>query len=57
VRVRDGDEAHQLEIVGVRDGKIYHVDQILLVDPFRVKANRPIQQWIIHEERNEMLIE
>ena len=57
VRVRDGDEVHQLEIVGVRNGKFEYLEWIILVDPFRVKANCHIKQWIIHDERQEVRID
>ncbi|WP_454063421.1 hypothetical protein [Candidatus Nitrospira salsa] len=57
VRVRDGDEVHQIEIVGVRNGKIEHLEWLILIDPFRVKANRNIKQWIIHDERREVHLE
>jgi hypothetical protein len=54
VRVRDGDDVHQVEIVGVRNGGLEYLEWIILVDPFRVKANRHIKQWIIHDERHEV---
>ena len=56
VRVRDGDEVHQVEIVGVSDGKIMHLEWLILIDPFRAKAGRDIKQWILHDERNEVHI-
>jgi hypothetical protein len=54
VRVRNGDEVHQVEIVGVSGGKIMHLEWLILIDPFRVRANREIKQWIIHDQRNEI---
>ncbi len=57
VRVRDGDEVHQLEIVGVRGNTFEYLEWIILVGPFRVKANRHIKQWIIHDERHEVRID
>ena len=56
IRARDGDEVHQLEIVGVENGKIVHLEWLILADPFRVKANHNIKQWVIHDERNEVRI-
>jgi hypothetical protein len=39
---------------GADDLTFRYLEQIILVDPFRVKAGRHIQQWIIHEEREEV---
>lgn len=55
-RVRDGDEIHHIEIIGMYKGKLYHVELIVLIDPFRVKAERDIKQWIIHDSRRKVTI-
>ena len=54
-RVRNGDEIYQIEVVGMNGNKLEHMELIILVDPYRVKANRYIQQWIIHDERTEII--
>lgn len=54
VRARDGDEVHQLEVVGKFENQLTYVEWIILVDPFRVKANRDIRQWIISESRHRL---
>lgn len=55
-RVRDGDEIHHIEIIGMYKGKLYHAELVVLIDPFRVKANRDIKQWIIHDSRRKVTI-
>ena len=56
VRVRNGDEIHQIEVVGKNGNDIEHMELLILVDPFRVKANRSVKQWIIHDQRREVTI-
>lgn len=56
VRARDGDEVHQIEIVGKNGNRIEYVEWLVLVDPFRLSALRNIRQWVIHDEREEVRV-
>ncbi len=51
IRVRDGDEIHHIELIGTNGFQIKHVELLVLIDPYRVQANRDIKQWIIHDKR------
>lgn len=55
VRVRNGDEIYQIEVIGMNGNNIEHMELILLVDPFRAKAGRGIQQWIISDIRTKIV--
>ncbi|WP_019668326.1 hypothetical protein [Eudoraea adriatica] len=55
VRVRNGDEIHHIEVIGMNGSKLEHMELIILVDPYRVKAKRDIQQWIIHDKRTKII--
>jgi hypothetical protein len=54
IRVREGDVLQHIETVGIRNGKVEHQELIVLIDPFRAKAKRDVQQWIIHDKRLEV---
>jgi len=55
VRVRNGDEIYHIEVVGMNGGNLEHMELIILVDPYRVKAKRDVQQWIIHDKRTKII--
>lgn len=49
VRVRRGDEIHQVEVIGRNGSQLEHMELLVLVDPFRASGGS--RQWVLHENR------
>jgi hypothetical protein len=54
VLARTGDEIWHIEEVGKSNGKAIYVSAYFIVDPFRKQT--PGKGWLIHEEREELLL-
>lgn len=54
VLARPGDEIWHIEEIGKIGNKPVYVSAFFLVDPYRKKA--PNKGWLIHEEREELLL-
>lgn len=56
LRVREGDQIWQCEVV-CRDGaSLVHIEYLVLVDPFRANASHVESEWILHEERRRITL-
>jgi hypothetical protein len=56
IRARLGDEIRQVELVGKEGQALKHVEYFLLVDPYRAKATNIPSEWVIHEERRDLVL-
>ena len=54
VLARPGDEVWHIEEIGKMGNKPVYISAFFLVDPFRKQA--PNKGWLIHEEREELLL-
>jgi len=54
VRARRGDVIDKTEVLGQRNGKVYHWETYILVDPLRTQPQYQPGQWVIHGQLREV---